>query len=107
MGETVQRFMDVTHGADYAANLCRSHKRDDRLQCRGLTDLVNGKPGVLQTHDESRDYHWRFVSGKLYELNITQRGSLNTEREIALLTEKYGQPSERKTAVYQNAYGAK
>ena len=107
MGETVQQFVDVTHGADYAANLCRSHKRDDRLQCKGLTDLMNGKPGVLQTTDESRDYRWRFVNGKLYELNITQLGSLNTEREIGLLIEKYGPPSERRTAVYQNAYGAK
>jgi hypothetical protein len=82
-------------------------KRDDRLQCRGLTDLVNGQPGVLQTKDESRDYRWGFAHGKLCELNITQRGSLNTEREIGLLIEKYGQPSERRTVVLQNAYGAK
>jgi hypothetical protein len=107
VGETVQQFVDVTHGADYASKLCRSHKRDDRLQCRGLMDLVNGQPGVLQTKDESRDYRWRFVNGKLYELNIMQRGSLNTEREIGLLVEKYGPPSERRTVVLQNAYGAK
>jgi len=107
MGETVQRFIDVTHGADFAAKICRSHKHDDRLQCKGLTDLVNGQPGVLQTKDESRDYRWRFVNGKLYELNILQRGSLDAEREIGLLIEKYGQPSESKTVVYQNAFGAK
>jgi hypothetical protein len=107
MGETAQQFIDVTHGADYAAKLCRSHKRDERLQCRGLMDLLNGQPGELQTKDASREYLWRFAHGKLCELNITQRGWLNTESEIGLLTEKYGQPSESKTAVYQNAFGAK
>jgi hypothetical protein len=63
---------------------------------------VSSKPKT-----ESREYLWRFAHGKLCELNITQRGWLNTAREMALLIEKYGQPSESKTAEFQNAFGAK
>jgi len=107
MGETVQRFMAVAHGADYVAQICKSHKRTDKLECRALTDLADGKPGVLHTNDDDRDYHWRFVHGRLYELNITPRRSLNTEREIELLVQTYGPPTERKTVVFQNAYGAR
>jgi hypothetical protein len=85
----------------------RPEVKSDRIQCRGLMDLVNGQPGELQTKDESREYLWIFAHGKLCELNITRRGWLNAEREIGLLIEKYGQPSESKTAEYQNAFGAK
>ena len=47
------------------------------------------------------------LAGKLYEVNITPHAPASPEREIDLLLEKYGQPSERRTAAYQNAYGAK
>src|SRR6185437_8480965 len=70
-------------------------------------NLGDGKPGVLGTSDESREYSWRFVGRKLYELNITPKASVDTAHEIDLLVEKYGQPTESKTAVYQNSYGAK
>jgi hypothetical protein len=66
-------------------------------------DLLNGQRGELQTKDVSREYLWGFVNGRLYELNILQRGSLNTEREIGLLTEKYGPPSERRTPARRSA----
>jgi hypothetical protein len=48
----------------------------------------------------------KVVNGKLDELTFTTAGTLNQEHILSILTEKYGEPTEKKVKHLENGYGA-
>ena len=123
IGETFQDWLAITHDLDRMNTICDSHNRGkqgrlDKANCKIQQNLVqsiqDGKQAEIGTEEQSRQYRWQFVGGKLVAVAIaisdpgasasgTQSEKL--QEEISFLKEAYGKPTKNEAVPYQNAYG--
>jgi hypothetical protein len=113
IGETLQEWIAASHELDNLESVCRSRKHWDKERCKHLLDIRDGKLDEIGTgFDDAHGYKWKFIDGSLQQVEVDIPGILsgsspNIPEEVGFLIQKYGQPSESGTVVYQNSYGAK
>jgi hypothetical protein len=95
------------------AEICGPHnKRDLRMDfkgvCKTLTALLDGAQGTFSTTKGTQDITWYFENAKVTGASMeTSLFQSSAEEQIRLLAEVYGEPTEKHTTVWGNAFGAK
>lgn len=115
IGETLQEWLALEHILDHLDTFCRSHKRQDKKECRRLLDIRDGKQNVfINGSFDIHQYTWKFSDGKLSEALVFVPGAStgnsvrpNIQEEFGFLIQKYGPPTSTLKVPYQNSYGAR